>query len=102
MTEGKMSLDIDGVGKVYFIEAVYKKGNNMEVFVYWYKMKNAYITNEYILKLYMIINSIKYRRNDAAFIRFSAPVTTNVEDAAYLIERAMSDFLPLLKDYLPE
>ncbi len=87
---------------VKFVSAIYKKGNEQEIFTYWYKMKNLYITNEYLLKFYMIINSLRYRRNDAAFIRFSAPVVTDTEEAALLIEEAMKDFLPLLNDYLPE
>ncbi|MBI4681889.1 MAG: EpsI family protein [Nitrospirae bacterium] len=102
LLERKSSMNIDELGKINFIEALYKKGNEREIFIYWYKMKNAYITNEYVLKLYMILNSLKYRRNDAAFIRFSAPVTTSEDVTIRMTENAMKDFLPLLKDFLPE
>lgn len=102
LSQRKRNINIEGMSKVSFIEAVYQKGQDKELFIYWYKMKNAYITNEYILKLYMILNSLRYGRNDAAFIRFSAPVTKNIEDTTRLIEDVMRDFLPLLKDYLPE
>jgi EpsI family protein len=102
LSERKRSLDIDGVGKVNFVEATYQKSKNRELFIYWYKMKNVYITNEYVLKFYMILNSLRYRRNDAAFVRFSAPVTKDLKDTTYLVENAMRDFLPLLKEYLPE
>lgn len=100
--EKKRVLDIGNTGKINFIEALYQKDADKELFIYWYKMKDVYITNDYILKLYMILNSLRYQRNDAAFIRFSTPVGNNVEDSEYLIEVAMRDFLPLLKDYLPE
>jgi len=102
LSESKRSLDIEGIGKVGFVEAVYQKGEEKEIFIYWYKMKNAYITNEYILKLYMIINSLRYGRNDAAFVRFSSPVTINEKDTIQLIEHVIKDFLPLLQDYLPD
>jgi EpsI family protein len=102
VSENIRTLDIDNIGNVSFIEAVYQKGDGKEVFIYWYKMKNTYITNEYKLKLYMVLNSLLYGRNDAAFIRLSMPVTDNVEDSVYTIEDFMRDFLPLLKDYLPE
>ena len=102
LSETKKSLDINGVGKMDFVEAVYQKGKEKEIFVYWYKMKDTYITNEYILKLYMIFNSLKYRRNDAAFIRISAPITNDVVSTEKTIEQFMKDFLPLLKEYLPE
>lgn len=102
LSEKERSLDIDGTGKVKFIEAIYQKGEDMELFIYGYKIKNAYITNEYILKLYMVVNSLRYGRNDAAFIRFSSPIMKNAEYTTHLIEDALRDFLPLLKDYLPE
>ena len=65
-------------------------------------MKDAYITNEYFLKLYMILNSLRYSRNDAAFVRLLSVVTGETNDASLLIDNFKSDFLPLLKDYLPE
>jgi len=102
ISEDIKSLDIDGVGKVDYVEAVYQKGNEKEMFAYWYKMKNTYITNEYLLKFYMILNSLKYRRNDAAFIRISAPVVSSVEDTGKLVEEFMREFLPLMSKYLPE
>jgi EpsI family protein len=102
LSERQRSLDIDNQGRINFIEAVYEKGSDKEIFMYWYKMKNTYITNEYILKLYMIINSLRYGRNDAAFIRVSSPVTTSVEDTIHMTENAMKDFSPLLTEYLPE
>ena len=102
ISENIRSIDVDPIGRVSLVEAVYQKGEAREVFIYWYKMKDAYITNEYILKLYMVLNSLLYRRNDAAFIRLSAPVTGTVEDTVHTIEGFMKDFLPALKDYLPE
>jgi EpsI family protein len=101
LSETRRSLDIDGVGKVKFIQAVYKKGSDKKMFVYWYKMKDAYITNEYILKWYMIVNSFRYRRNDAAFVRFSTDITEDFAGPDVMME-AMKDFLPLLTNYLPE
>ena len=73
-----------------------------DVFIYWYKMKNVSITNEYLLKAYMIINSFKYRRNDAAFIRLSATSGDDIEGTVATLQAFMHDFVPLLDDYLPE
>jgi EpsI family protein len=102
ISESTRQMDIEGLGRVSLVQSVYQKEDRKEVFVYWYQMKDEYITNEYKLRVYRFINSIRYRRNDAAFIRLSAPVDGTVEDAVSSIERFMKDFLPVLKDYLPE
>lgn len=100
-SERVREMDVDKVGKVRFVEAVYQKGGTKEVFIYWYQMKGAYITNEYLLKMTMVTHSLRYRRNDAAFIRLSAPVTSSVEATTAEMEGFMREFLPLLSDYLP-
>ena len=102
LSEKQRVMKIDGLGDVTFIEAVYQKGEEKEIFYYWYKMKNKYITNEYILKLYMIINSLKYGRNDAAFLRLSTVINEDMNDATRAIDDFMIDFVPLFQDYLPE
>ena len=102
ISEATRELQVSDHDRVRYIEAVYEKGDGKEVFFYWYKMKDASITNEYKLKFFMVLNSLMYRRNDAAFIRLSAPVTGSREAAISVLEDFMKDFLPLLKDYLPE
>ncbi|KPK31762.1 MAG: hypothetical protein AMK70_11815 [Nitrospira bacterium SG8_35_1] len=102
LSEKEGSLTIKDVGEVHYVNAVYQKGEDKEVFYYWYKMKDEYITNEYVLKLYMILNSLRYGRNDAAFIRLSGSFGENENNSMLTIKSFMQDFLPLLKDYLPD
>ena len=87
---------------INIVEAVYQKGNDKIIFLYWYRMKDIYITNEYMLKYYMILHSLKYRRNDAAFIRFSSRITMGLEATMLFTENAVKEFLPLIEEYLPE
>ncbi|AJF06533.1 exosortase C-terminal domain/associated protein EpsI [Geoalkalibacter subterraneus] len=91
-----------GDREIDVVQAVYRKDDSQEVFVYWYQMKNATITNDYMLKVQMVLNSLKYGRNDAAFVRLSAPVTSSVEEAVTRIEDFMEDFVPHLDRFLPE
>jgi EpsI family protein len=102
ISERKRTINIAGEKDASFIEAVYQKGDTLEVYYYWYKMKNAYITNEYVLKVYMILNSLRYRRNDAAFLRLSTSINDNKEEAVNSVDAFMQDFLPIFKEYLPE
>lgn len=90
-----------GGEKINFVEAVYAKTDYKEMFIYWYKMKDKFITNEYILKLYMILNSLKYRRNDAAFVRISSPVQDNIDQTRKMLENVIKDFIPILKQFTP-
>lgn len=96
------TLHFEGHRPIQVMQATYQRNEAKDVFIYWYQMKDATITNEYLLKLQMVYNSLKYRRNDAAFIRLSAPVRTTEADAVSTIESFMEDFVPLLADYLPE
>lgn len=96
------TVHIEGYRPIHVMQAVYERNGVEEVFLYWYQMKDATITNEYLLKLQMIINSLKYRRNDAAFLRLSSTVTANLDETVASIESFMADFVPLLDDYLPE
>jgi len=91
---------VDGE-EVDFVEAVYAKGDYREMFIYWYRMKDRYITNEYLLKFYMILNSLKYRRNDAAFVRISAPVDGGISQTRKMLEQVIREFYPLLKRFTP-
>lgn len=102
LSERVRTVNVGGYGNVSFVEAVYQKGDAKDVFIYWYKMKDACITDDYALKWLMVFNSLRYRRNDAAFIRLSSPVTGSTDDTISFIEGFMKDFLPLVKDYLPD
>lgn len=87
---------------IRFVEATYQKEGGKDLFLYWYKMKDVCLTNEYLLKLQMIAHSLLYQRNDAAFIRLVAPVGEDHGLARETLEAFMQDFVPLLSDYLPE
>jgi EpsI family protein len=100
--ETTRSESLPGFGQVRYVESVYQRGEDKQVFVYWYQMKDATVTGDYGLKLRMILNSLLYRRNDGAFIRLSAPVTGSVEDTVASLRGFMTEVLPPLRACLPE
>ncbi len=101
VAEQVRTVDVGGE-KINLIQAVYQKDEAKEVFLYWYQMKDETITSDYTLKMKMVLNSLKYGRNDAAFVRLSAPVTSTVDEAVRTVEDFMGDFLPRLAMFLPE
>ena len=60
--------------KIPVVAAIYQMGESRELFLYFYKVRGAVLTNEYKLKLFEVINSILYNRRDSAFIRISTKI----------------------------
>ncbi|MCK4622621.1 MAG: EpsI family protein [Desulfuromonadales bacterium] len=102
VSERVRTMEMKNGEKIKLVESIYAKDSAKEVFIYWYQMKGNCTTNKYTLKLNKIINSVKYRRTDASFLRFSSPVTVDEQSSINTIESFLQDFLPLVKEYLPE
>ncbi len=102
LKERKRELNIDGAGKkINFIEAVYEKNKEKQVFLYWYQINGKSITNFFLYKLSVIIKSIIYHRSDAAFVRISVPVVNDdVDEALRSGERFLKDFVPVINRFL--
>jgi EpsI family protein len=88
-------------GKVNLVKAVYQKGDNRELFLYWYQVRDKSLSEEVSLKLAEITNSLLYRRRDASFIRISIPFQGDERKAVAVGERFVGDFLPAIHDFLP-
>jgi EpsI family protein len=71
--------------------------------LYWYQSHGRTIANDYKAKLYMIADSVRYGRSDAALVRIVTPVlrgesrTDTHQRAVRFTERLM----PLLPAYIP-
>lgn len=92
---------IPGYGPLKAVEALYRNGADGTLFLYWYRMRDEHITNEYLLKLAMIWNSLVHRRNEAMFVRLSAAASADAAVAGATIDRFMKDFLPILAGHIP-
>jgi EpsI family protein len=89
-------------GTINLVRAVYQMGENRELFIYWFQVRDRSISSEYTLKLAEIVNSVLYRRRDASFIRISVPVETDIDQAVARGEQFIRDFEPVFKGYLPQ
>lgn len=50
------------------------KGNEQVVVHYWYEANKRVIASEYLAKIYLVWNSISYRRSDTSLVRVTVPV----------------------------
>lgn len=102
LEESRKKIRIEAGGSdLSVVQAVYRKGERREMFVYWYQVRGRTITSEYALKAAEIENSIRYRRRDASFIRVSLPTGTDSAKAATAAEGFVREIYPLLREFLP-
>ncbi|UFS69153.1 EpsI family protein [Geomonas sp. RF6] len=87
--------------KLKFVRALYQKGENKELFLYWFQVGKTSISDEYSLKVAEIANSVLHRRRDASFIRISVPVEGDDQKAALVGEQFVKDLIPTLREFLP-
>lgn len=101
VSERVTNRQIPGYGPLRAVEALYRNGTDGTLFLYWYRMRDDHITNEYLLKLAMIWNSLAHRRNEAMFVRLSAQSPGDEAAAVASIDRFLKDFLPVLAGHIP-
>lgn len=90
-----------GAETLNMVRSVYRKGENKEMFLYWFQVRDRSLDNEYSLKIAEITGSLLYRRRDASFIRISVPFTGDEAAARKTGEQFIRDFYPAVRSFLP-
>lgn len=92
-----------GVKALTVVQAIYQKGEQRELFFYWFQVQDRVIGNEYFLKMAQVASSLWSRRRDAAFIRISVPGGEEDEALALTIAQQFTrDAYPLIGEFLPK
>ena len=77
------------------------KGNQRQIYLWWYQGRGRIYANEYMNKLYLIWDAITKRRTDGALVRVNMAVNFDL-DQTLKAETAFIDlFAPLLSKYIP-
>ncbi len=88
--------------KISVTKMILEKRSQKMVVLYWYQSGKRVIANEYIQRLYFILDSIRYNRTNAAFVRFTSPALSDDYES---VVREMGKFIkktvPILDDFLP-
>jgi EpsI family protein len=78
-------------------------GDDKAVVIYWYQSHNRIIASEYAAKLWLIADSIHYRRSDTALVKTVVPVVNdNLEAATTLGVSFVQAMFPALAQQLPQ
>jgi len=81
-----------------------KKGDQGQLVYYWFQQRGRIITNEYLVKFYLLWDSLTKNRTDGALVRLTTSLKPgeNIADA----DGRLTDFSrliqPVIPDYIPE
>jgi EpsI family protein len=90
-----------GNERIKLASAVYRKGEEKELFLYWFQVRGVTMSEEFSLKWAEIVNSLLHGRQEATFVRISVPVAGNEQEARSAGERFIRNIYPLLNQFLP-
>lgn len=81
-----------------------QKGDQRQVVLYWFKQRDRVVANEYLVKLYMLWDSMVRHRTDGALVRLTTPVLSGESDenAGERLVRFAQSVNPLLSRYVPD
>jgi EpsI family protein len=79
---------------------LFQKGIEKIIMYYWYQGRNRIVANEYIDKLFLVVDSVLRQRSDGALVRVIGPW-----DSAGNFEKKQEQFVaslfPILQQHLP-
>ena len=92
-----LSLSVPGEPKAIPVNRyTVSRGENRSVVFYWYQSAHRVVANEYLAKVYLMLDSLRYRRSDTSLVRVVVPVRDNQVEAA---DRQALEFINAV--YLP-
>lgn len=94
------TVSVDG-RSVDYVRATYQKDAEKQMFLYWFQVRDQFLTNEYALKFAMAKNSFLDNRRDSSFIRLSVMIGDDEDEARRIGEDFIAAFLPAIQESLP-
>jgi len=77
-------------------------GKSTELMFYWFITRSGIITNEFMLKLDLALNSLRRRPTDAAFVRITVPFNEQGQGQALEVgQKFIKDIVEDLEQHLP-
>lgn len=104
LSSGTTALKVPGKPDIEVGEYIIANGTSKDEVLYWYRSHGRAIASDYTAKLYTLLDSIRYRRTDAALVRVVTPIVpgepaSSAHDRAVKFAEAMNAQLP---PYIPD
>ena len=81
---------------------VIQKALDKDLVLYWYQSHGRTIASEYASKAYLVLDSVRRHRSDAALIRVITPVTAGDTAATQMATDFVQSLRPLLSAHVPD
>ena len=83
---------------------IIQQGEGRQLVYYWFQERGRIVTNEYLVKWYLLWDGITMNRSDGALIRFVTPIGKSEEPAAAdaRLAEVIAQATHALHDYLPD
>ena len=83
VTAGHVALHVPNGKRAIVNQYVVENGLRRQIVLYWYQSHGRIIASEYRGKVYMVLDSLRLNRTDAALVRISSPIVKQDEQASY-------------------
>ncbi|NGZ96493.1 MAG: VPLPA-CTERM-specific exosortase XrtD [Nitrospira sp. WS110] len=70
--------------------AVIRKGDQTQVVLYWFKQRDRYLADEYLVKLFLLWDAISRHRTDGALVRLASLVGPGESEA--MVDQRLQEF----------
>jgi EpsI family protein len=70
--------------------AVIRKGDQKQIVLYWFKQRDRYLADEYLVKLYLLWDALSRQRTDGALVRLASPVGPGESEA--VVDQRLQEF----------
>jgi EpsI family protein len=100
---GVLDIEIPALSETIHVNRyLIERGDQRSLVLYWYQSRQRVIASEYAAKIYLVLDSIRYRRSDTSLVRIVIPYPKNggrtPENAAADLAR---ELYPALRKVLP-
>lgn len=95
----------DANGKAHRVgEYIIANGENKQFVIYWYQAHGRSVANEYMAKIYMVIDAMRLNRTDGALVRVIAPIDSRggTSVARARAEAFAAQLAPMLPRFIPD
>ncbi|MGO9316180.1 MAG: exosortase C-terminal domain/associated protein EpsI [Terracidiphilus sp.] len=104
--ESSSSVDLTSVnGKMHRVgEYIISNGAEKQFVIYWYQAHGRSVANEYMAKIYMVVDALRTNRTDGALVRVITPISSREDTSAARIraEKFTMQLAPLLPRFIPD